>query len=130
MTLDQLSNHEFKGTQRQEGPSCKNTLHDECGGQPLADRVPISNLAKQTVCETIGPFDGELSKVHDADVHVFSHSLLFLGKHMREIKFTERWKEHLACCKDTAKRVDGEYIQFIFHMFLDSKNERDNAQNR
>ena len=38
-------------------------------------------LRKQRVCETIiSPFDGELSKMHEAEVHVFSDSVLCMGK--------------------------------------------------
>ena len=35
------------GYSRPEELACKNALHNECGGQPLADRVPVSSLAKQ-----------------------------------------------------------------------------------
>ena len=53
-------------------------------------------------CETITSIDKELSKMHEAEVHVFSDSVPCLGKSAMttpEIKFTERWKEHLECYK-------------------------------
>ena len=34
-----------------------------------------------------------------------------------EIKFTERWKEHVEYHRATAKRIDGKPIQFLFHTF-------------
>ena len=38
-----------------------------------------------------------------------------------EMKFTERWKEHLSNFKDTARKIDGEPIQFTYHIFLGAK---------
>ena len=76
------------------------------------------------VRETHGPIENELSKVHETEVHVFSDSVVCLGKsamNMPEIKFTERWKEHLEYYKDTAKRIDGKHIQFIFHILPGAK---------
>ena len=35
----------FEGTQ--EGLSCRNALHSECGGQLLVDRVPDLKYAKE-----------------------------------------------------------------------------------
>ena len=37
-------------------------------------------LRKQKVCETMSLFDGKLSKMHDAKVHVFSDSVKCMGK--------------------------------------------------
>ena len=34
---------------------------------------------------------------------------------MREIKFTERWTEHLEQHRESAKGLDGERIHVIFH---------------
>ena len=49
---------------------------------------------------------------------------------MSEIKFNERWKEHLAHYKESARRMYGELIQFIFHIFSWQQHERDGALNR
>ena len=80
----------------------------------------------------MGPVDNELSKVHEADVHVFSDSVLCLGKqamNMPEIGFTEIWKEHLEYYKDTARRTDGKHSIHFSHISW-CQNERDSAQNR
>ena len=82
----------------------------------------IKSFAKE-VCETIGPVDNELSKVHEAGFHVLSDSVIFLGKQaldMPEIKFTEGWKEHVGYCKDT-KNFSWNQIQFVFHLFFGAK---------
>ena len=78
-------------------------------------------LRNKNVCETIGPVGKKLSKVHKADVHVFSDSVPCLGKqamNMPEIKFTERLKKHLSYFKEIAKRISGEQNQLWFHIFL------------
>ena len=65
---------------------------------------PFHILRNKEVCETSGPIDNELSKMFE--VHVFSDSVPCLGKSVMaspEIKFTERWKEHLEYYKDTRK---------------------------
>ena len=85
---------------------------------------PCQVLRNQEVCETIGPVDNELSKVHNADVHVFSDSVLCLGKqamNMPEIKFTERWKEHLEQYWESARMIDGDKVQFVSHTSLGRK---------
>ena len=40
---------------------------------------------------------------------------------MPEIKFNSRWEEHLTYYKETAKRIDGEQIKCIFHIYLGDK---------
>ena len=47
-------------------------------------------------CETIGLFDKELPNMHDAEVHVFSDSVLCMGQgamNEPEVKFTKRWND-------------------------------------
>ena len=52
-------------------------LSPEGGGTPLASCGTASEiLRKQRGCEIISPFDGELSKMHEAEVHVFSDVVL------------------------------------------------------
>ena len=63
-------------------------------------QVDISSqiLRKQLVFETIIPFDGGFSKMHEAEFHVFSDSFLCMGNgamNEPEIKFTKRWKDYL-----------------------------------
>ena len=109
---------------RPEELACKNALHNECGGNLLQIESPCQVLRNKEVCETIGPVDNELSKVHKADVHVFSDSVLCLGKqamNMPEIKFTERWKEHLEQYRESARMIDGDKVQFVFHTSLGRK---------
>ena len=98
----------------------------------FADWVPCQILRNKSVCETTGPIDNELSKMHEAEVHVFSDSVLCPGKSATassEIKFTERWKEHLEYYKETAKRIDGKHIQFKFHIVPGTKTN-ESIQNR
>ena len=59
----------------------------------MQDESPYLILRNREVCQTIGPVDTELSQVHEADVHVFSDSVLCVVKqamNMPEIKFTGR----------------------------------------
>ena len=46
---------------------------------------------------------------------------------MLEERFNKRWNEYLEQYRESAKMIDGEQIQFGFHMFL---GERDSAQHR
>ena len=50
------------------------------------------------VCETLYTFDSELSKMHETEVHVFSDSVLRIGKEAMnepEIKFDKRWNDYV-----------------------------------
>ena len=63
-------------------------------------QVDISSLIfkNKRVCETIGPFDGDLSKMHEVEVHVFSDSVLCLGRGTMsepDAKFTKRLNGYL-----------------------------------
>ena len=94
VTLDQLRNHEFKGTEDKR---------DLLAGKLFAMSAEGKSCESKKVCETIRPFDQELLKMHDAQVHVFSDSVLCTGNeamHEPNIKFTRRWNEHLAYYKD------------------------------
>ena len=82
---------------------------------------PFQILRNKQVCETIRPIDNELSKMHAAEVHIFSEPVLCLGRSAMttpEINFTERCKEHLEYCKDLAKIIVGQTIHFAFHIFF------------
>ena len=73
---------------------------------------------------TIGPVDTELSKKYEAEVHVFSESVLCMKKsavNLPEIIFNKRWHGHLEQYRGSARRIDGEPIQVRFHQFLCSK---------
>ena len=85
-------------------------------GNLLQIESPSEIFRIKEVCETSGPVDNEVSRVHEADVHVFSDSIVCVGgpaMNMSEIKFTERWTEHLGYYKNSARRVDGKQIHFI-----------------
>ena len=76
------------------------------------------------VCETTSPFDRELSKMHDAEVHFFSESVTCMRKGtMKEpvIKLTNRWNDYLEQYKESARIIDGEQVQFIFHIHPDKQ---------
>ena len=47
-------------------------------------------LRKQRICETIDPFYGELSKMHDAEVHVFLDSVLHMGEKKDDERVTNQ----------------------------------------
>ena len=36
-------------------------------------------------------------------------------------KFAKRWNDYLEQYKESARRIDGEKIQLVFHIFLDKK---------
>ena len=62
--------------------------------------------------------------MHDAKVHVFSESVLCLGKgEMNDpvVKFTKRWTEFFEHCRESARRIDREKIKFVFHVHLGKK---------
>ena len=57
--------------------------------------------------------------MHEAELHVFSDHVQNLGKSAMstpEIKFTERWKEHLEHDTDTTQIIDGRTNPSTFHI--------------
>ena len=57
---------------------------------------------EREVCETLGRVDSELSKMHEAEVHVFLVSVPCMGKpamNLPEITFNMRWNEYLQQCR-------------------------------
>ena len=65
-------------------------------------------LRKQRGCETISPVEGELSKMYDAEDHVFSDFVLCMGKgamNEPEIKFANRWNDYLEQYRDSARII-------------------------
>ena len=70
VTLEQLSNHEFKGIQDMRDllvQKCFFTVSAE--GNFLQIQSPFQILRNKKICGTIGPFDNESSKMHEAEVH-------------------------------------------------------------
>ena len=64
----------------QERLSCRNVVHNECRRATSCRQSPrFQSCEAKKVCETTGPVDNELSKMHEAEVHVFSDSVLCLG---------------------------------------------------
>ena len=62
--------------------------------------------------------------MHDAEIHVFSDAVLSMGKQAMnepEINFTRRWNDYLEQYRKSARKIDGEKIQFIFHMLPGAK---------
>ena len=107
VTLDQWRNHDFVDTQSKRDFLVGVIYLMNAEGHLLQIESPFQILRNREVCETRGPNDNELSKMHEAEVHVFSNSLLWLGKsamNESEMKFTERWKEHLVHYKESARR--------------------------
>ena len=75
-----------------EGSSCRKMLFGK--RRDLLQVVNSSEiLSEQRVCGTLGPFDEELSKMHEAEVHVFSDSVLCTGRgamNEPDAKFTKK----------------------------------------
>ena len=60
-------------------------------------------------------------KMHEAEVHVFSDSVLCMGQgamNESEVMFTQRWNDYLGQYRESARRTGGEKSQFVFHIFL------------
>ena len=126
LTLEQLSNHEFICTQDKRDLLAGMLFVQTAEGNLLQVDTSSQILTKQGVCGTISPFDGELSKMHDAEGHVFSDSVLCMGKgamNEPEVKFTKKWNEYLEQYRESARRTDGEKIQFVFFIFPAKTNE-------
>ena len=61
--------------------------------------------------------------MHDAEVHVFK-DFIYMGKaamNEPDIKFTEKWKDYLEQYRESARSIDGEKIQFVFHILPGKK---------
>ena len=98
VTLEQLTSHEFAGTQD------KRELLAGMLSAVNAEVVFSSQILRDKVCETSGPVDSELPKMHGAEVHVLTGSDLCMGKaamNLPEIKFRMR-KEHLEQYREPA----------------------------
>ena len=92
LTLEQLSNYEFHCTQDKRDLLAGMLHLQKEKGNLLQVDTSARILTKQRVCETNSPFVTELSKMHDAEVHVFSDSVLCMGKgamNEPEVKFTK-----------------------------------------
>ena len=62
--------------------------------------------------------------MHDAEVHVFSDSVLSMGEGAMsepEVKFTNRRTDYLEQYRESVRRIDGEEIQFVSHIILGKK---------
>ena len=60
----------------------------------------------------------------DAEVHVFSDSVSCLEKGVMnepDIKFTKGWTGYLEQYRKSARLIDGEKIQFVFHILPGKK---------
>ena len=73
LNLEQLSNHEFICAKDKMDLFAR-MFFLKAKGNLLGVDTPSRILRQQRICETMGLFDGELSKMHEAEVHVFSYS--------------------------------------------------------
>ena len=125
--MEQLSNYEFHSTEDTRDLLAGVLFVQKAEGNLLQVDTSSQILRKQKVCETIRPFDGELSKVHEAKVHVFSDSVLCVGKgamNEPEIKFTDRGNDHVEQYRESARRNHGEKVHLVFHIFLAKRRTR------
>ena len=75
VTVHQLRNHDCEDTQGKRDLLAGMLFTMGAEDNPLLIESPLHILR---VCETIGPMDNELSKVHEVEVHVFIDSVLRL----------------------------------------------------
>ena len=62
--------------------------------------------------------------MHDVEVHVFPDSVLRIRKQAMnkpKLKFTTRWNDYLEQYRKSARKIDGEQIQFRLLIFLGAK---------
>ena len=110
-TSENLINQEFLCTDDKRDLLAGMLFVQKAEGNLLQVNTSSQIWRKQRVCETLTPFDGELSKMQDAEVHVFSDSVLCMGKGaMNEpaVKFTKRWTDYFEHCRGSARRLPGE----------------------
>ena len=91
----------------------------QAAGNRLLTESPHEIMRNKKICETIGPIDNEVSRMDEAEVHIFSDSVSCMGEgasHMPDLRFTQMWKENLRNYQNVAMRINGTSIQFIFHM--------------
>ena len=133
LTLEQLTNYEFQCTQDKRN-LLAGMLHLQKADRNFLQVDTSSQiLRRQRVCEAISLFDGDLSKMHDANVHVFLDSVSCMGKgavNEPVVKFTKRRTDYLEKNMECERRLDGEKIQFIFHILSWQKDERDRGRDR
>ena len=75
LTLEPLSNYDVQCTQDKRDLLAWMLYLQKAEGNLLQVDTSSQILRKHMVCETVNPFDGEVSKMHDAEVHVFSYSV-------------------------------------------------------
>ena len=85
----------------------------------------ISNHEKsKCLWDNLSFFDEGLSKVHDAEVHVFSDCVLCKGKgamNEPEVKFTKRWTGYLEQYKELARKSKDKKLSSYSTYFLGRK---------
>ena len=124
VTLEQLSNCEFTCTQDKSNLFAGMLSLQKAEGNILKVDTSSQMLGKHRIWETTCLFDWALSKIHDAEVHVFSDSVLCMGKgamHELEDKFTRRWNDYPERYRESARWNDGEKGQVVFTIFIGKK---------
>ena len=79
VSMEELSNHELKC--RQDERDLAGMLFEQKAQRELLQVDTSAQILRiQRVCESIGPLNGELSKMHETEVHVLSDSVLCMGR--------------------------------------------------
>ena len=124
----QSGNHQFQDTHGKIELFARMLHRMASRGQPLAVGVTLCDLAKEMGCEKNSPIDIEWSRIHEAKVHIFSHSAPRPGKgspSMPDLRFAQMWKERLEHYRNIAKRIEWKDTSIVFfHIFL-GNNKRD-----
>ena len=124
---DPSGNHQFQDTHGKIELFARMLHRIASRGQPLAVGVTLCDLAKEMGCEKNSPIDIEWSRIHEAKVHVFSHSAPRLGKgspSMPDLRFAQMWKERLEHYRHIAKRIEWKDTS-IFFVIFSGNNKRD-----
>ena len=109
-----MSDHEFRLLKT------RGTFLQECSSKWVRRATSADPARRFKSCEAkrfvrqFGPVDIELSKVHEAEVHVFSDSVLWVGNqamNMPEIKFNIRWMS-TSC---NTRNPQGELMENTFN---------------
>ena len=124
---DPSGNHQFQDTRGKIELFARMLHRIASRGQPLAVGVTLCDLAKEMSCEKNSPIDIEWSRIHEAKVHIFSHSAPRLGKgspSMPDLRFARMWKERLEHYRNIAKRIEWNVTSIVFSHFLGQQQKR------
>ena len=115
LTLEQLSNNEF---------SCTRDRRDLPAWMLFVQKAEVDTpcrILRNRVCETTSLVDWEMSKMHDAKVHVFSESVLCVWKgEMNDpvVKFTKRRASSNARSMSWFDKIKEKMEKFLFQKLV------------